>query len=88
MNSGCQPLWNLPERIYNPRMSEYFKNSDAKSGEYNGLHNGLTSAQMAEPLNSPDANSNKRTKMEKTRGMETPSNVMCTAGGLVSQSRS
>lgn len=61
-----------------PRMSEYFV-PDANTGGYNGLRNGLTSAQMAEPLNSPDANSNKGPRWKKPEGMETPSNVMCTA---------
>ena len=61
-----------------PRTSEYFVPA-AKNGKYEGLRNGLTAGQMAEALNIPDANSNKGPRWKKPEGMETSSNVMCTA---------
>lgn len=60
-----------------PRMPIYFR--PAANGGYNGLRNGLTVAQLGEPLSSNDANSNKGERWSSTTGLETPNNVMCTA---------
>ena len=62
-----------------PRMGIYF--SEAAEGGYNGLRNGLTSADMAEPKNKATYNSNKGPRWDKTKPgtLETPSNVMATA---------
>jgi len=60
-----------------PRMPIYFR--PAANGGYNGLRNGLTVAQLADPLSSNDANSNKGERWSSSTGLETPSNVMCTA---------
>ena len=61
-----------------PRTGEYFAPA-VKTGKYEGLRNGLTAGQMAEALNIPDANSSKGPRWKKPEGMETPSNIMCTA---------
>jgi hypothetical protein len=58
-------------------MGIYFR--PAENGGYNGLRNGLTVAQLGDPLSSNDANSNKGERWSSTTGLETPSNVMCTA---------
>lgn len=60
-----------------PRMGIYFR--PAANGGYHGLRNGLSVAQLGEPLASNDANSNKGERWSSTTGLETPSNVMCTA---------
>lgn len=60
-----------------PRMEVYFR--PAANGGYHGLRNGLSVAQLGEPLSSNDANSNKGERWSSTTGLETPSNVMCTA---------
>jgi len=62
-----------------PRMGIYF--SEAADGGYNGLRNGLTSADMAEDLNKANYNSNKGPRWDKSKEgtMETPSNIMATA---------
>lgn len=60
-----------------PRMEIYFR--PAANGGYHGLRNGLSVAQLGEPLSSNDANSNKGERWSSTTGLETPSNVMCTA---------
>ncbi len=61
-----------------PRMPIYFMKS-VKTGDYEGLRNGLTQAAMAEPLNSADANSHHGERWSSSTGLETPSNVMATA---------
>ncbi|MEK6781171.1 MAG: SusD/RagB family nutrient-binding outer membrane lipoprotein [Bacteroidota bacterium] len=61
-----------------PRMPVYFLPA-ATTGDYEGLRNGLTSAQMAEPLNSAAANSHHGERWSSSTGLETPSNVMATA---------
>jgi hypothetical protein len=61
-----------------PRMPIYFLPS-VNTGDYEGLRNGLTSADMAVPLNTPDANSHHGSRWSSTTGLETPSNVMATA---------
>lgn len=61
-----------------PRMPVYFLPS-VVTGDYEGLRNGLTSAQMAEPLNKADANSHHGARWSSTTGLETPSNVMASA---------
>jgi hypothetical protein len=63
-----------------PRISEYFSPS-AGTGDYEGLRNGLSSADMAVDLNKADNNSNKGPRWDKSKPgtMETPSNVMATA---------
>jgi hypothetical protein len=61
-----------------PRMPIYFLPSVA-TDDYEGLRNGLTSADMAVPLNKPDANSHHGDRWSSTEGLETPSNVMATA---------
>ena len=49
------------------------------TGDYEGLRNGLTSADMAAPLNKADANSHHGDRWNSAAGLETPSNVMATA---------
>ncbi len=69
-----------------PRMEEYFVPS-ARDGEYNGLRNGLTSAQLtdASGLNDADYNSQQGPRWSPpavggtASYLETPQNVMCTA---------
>ncbi len=61
-----------------PRTPIYFLPA-VTTGKYEGLRNGLTAGQMAEPLNVPDANSHHGARWSSTTGLETPSNVMCTA---------
>jgi hypothetical protein len=61
-----------------PRMPIYFLPSVA-TGDYEGLRNGLTSADMAAPLNKADANSHHGDRWNSVTGLETPSNVMATA---------
>jgi hypothetical protein len=61
-----------------PRMPIYFLPAKT-TGDYEGLRNGLTSADMAAPLNVPDANSHHGARWSSTEGLETPSNVMATA---------
>jgi hypothetical protein len=62
-----------------PRMGVYF--SPTAAGEYHGLRNGLSSADMAVTLNKAENNSNKGPRWDKSKPgtMETPSNVMATA---------
>jgi hypothetical protein len=60
-----------------PRMEIYFR--PAANGGYHGLRNGLTVSQLADPLSSNDANSNKGERWSSTTGLATPSNVMATA---------
>ena len=60
-----------------PRMGIYFR--PAKNGGYNGLRNGLSVAQLGDPLSSNDANSNKGERWSSTTGLTTPTNVMCVA---------
>jgi len=60
-----------------PRMGIYFR--PAANGGYHGLRNGLTVAQLADPLSSNDANSNKGERWSSTTGLATPTNVMATA---------
>lgn len=61
-----------------PRMPIYFLPAKT-TGDYEGLRNGLTSADMAVALNTPDANSHHGERWSSTTGLETPSNVMATA---------
>ena len=61
-----------------PRMPIYFLPAKT-TGDYEGLRNGLTSADMAAPLNKPDANSHHGDRWNSVLGLETPSNVMATA---------
>jgi len=62
-----------------PRIGIYFKPSK-NTGDYEGMRNGLTSAQMAEPLNKADANSRHGDRWnDGPSGLETPSNVMASA---------
>ena len=61
-----------------PRMPIYFLPA-VTTGDYEGLRNGLTSADMALALNKPDANSHHGERWSSTTGLETPSNVMATA---------
>ena len=61
-----------------PRMPIYFLPA-VTTGNYEGLRNGLSSADMAAPLNKPDANSHHGARWSSTTGLETPSNVMATA---------
>ena len=61
-----------------PRMPIYFLPAKT-TGDYEGLRNGLTSADMAAPLNKADANSHHGDRWNSTAGLETPSNVMATA---------
>jgi hypothetical protein len=61
-----------------PRMPIYFLPAKT-TGDYEGLRNGLTSADMAVALNTPDANSHHGARWSSTDGLETPSNVMATA---------
>jgi hypothetical protein len=61
-----------------PRMPIYFLPA-VTTGNYEGLRNGLSSADMAAPLNKPDANSHHGARWSSTDGLETPSNVMATA---------
>ncbi len=61
-----------------PRMPIYFLPA-VTTGDYEGLRNGLTSADMAAPLNKADANSHHGERWSSTTGLETPSNVMATA---------
>lgn len=61
-----------------PRTPIYFLPS-VKTGKYEGLRNGLTAAQMADPLNNYDNNSHHGARWSSSSGLETPSNVMCTA---------
>jgi hypothetical protein len=61
-----------------PRMPIYFLPA-VTTGDYEGLRNGLSSADMAAPLNKPDANSHHGARWSSTDGLETPSNVMATA---------
>ena len=61
-----------------PRMPIYFLPA-VTTGDYEGLRNGLTSADMAVALNKPDANSHHGARWSSTTGLETPSNVMATA---------
>jgi hypothetical protein len=58
-------------------MPIYFR--PAATGGYHGLRNGLSVAQQGQALSSNDANSNKGERWSSTTGLETPSNVMCTA---------
>lgn len=60
-----------------PRIGIYFR--PAANGGYHGLRNGLSVAQLADPLSSNDANSDKGLRWSSTTGLETPSNVMCAA---------
>ena len=61
-----------------PRMPIYFLPAKT-TGDYEGLRNGLTSADMAAPLNKADANSHHGDRWNSVTGLETPSNVMATA---------
>jgi hypothetical protein len=61
-----------------PRMPIYFLPAKT-TGNYEGLRNGLTSADMAAPLNKADANSHHGDRWNSNTGLETPSNVMATA---------
>ena len=61
-----------------PRMPIYFLPAKT-TGDYEGLRNGLTSADMAAPLNKADANSHHGDRWNSVAGLETPSNVMATA---------
>ena len=61
-----------------PRMPIYFLPSKT-TGDYEGLRNGLTSADMAAPLNKADANSHHGDRWNSVTGLETSSNVMATA---------
>jgi hypothetical protein len=61
-----------------PRMPIYFLPA-VTTGDYEGLRNGLTSADMAAPLNKADANSHHGDRWNSITGLETPSNVMATA---------
>lgn len=63
-----------------PRIGKYFTPA-AGTGNYDGLRNGLSSGDMALPLNSATNNSNKGPRWDKSLAgtMETPSNVMATA---------
>jgi hypothetical protein len=61
-----------------PRMPIYFLPAKT-TGDYEGLRNGLTSADMAAPLNKADANSHHGDRWSSTLGLGTPSNVMATA---------
>jgi hypothetical protein len=61
-----------------PRMPVYFLPA-VTTGDYEGLRNGLTSADMAAPLNKADANSHHGDRWNSVTGLETPSNVMATA---------
>jgi Susd and RagB outer membrane lipoprotein len=61
-----------------PRMPIYFLPSKT-TGDYEGLRNGLTSADMAAPLNKADANSHHGDRWNSITGLETSSNVMATA---------
>lgn len=61
-----------------PRIGIFFSKA-VTTGDYEGLRNGLTSADMAAPLNKADANSNKGVRWSAVTGLETPSNVMATA---------
>lgn len=61
-----------------PRMPIYFLPA-VTTGDYEGLRNGLTSADMAVPLNTAAANSHHGERWSSTTGLETPSNVMATA---------
>ena len=71
-----------------PRMGIYFRPTaksveanptDEDLWEYHGLRNGLSVEQLGAALSSNDANSNKGERWSSTTGLETPSNVMCTA---------
>jgi hypothetical protein len=61
-----------------PRMPIYFLPAKT-TGDYEGLRNGLTSGDMAAPLNKADANSHHGDRWNSVTGLETPSNVMATA---------
>jgi hypothetical protein len=61
-----------------PRMPIYFLPA-VTTGDYEGLRNGLTSADMAAPLNKAEANSHHGDRWNSITGLETPSNVMATA---------
>lgn len=61
-----------------PRMPIYFLPATT-TDDYEGLRNGLTSADMAVALNRPEANSHHGDRWSSTTGLETPSNVMATA---------
>jgi Susd and RagB outer membrane lipoprotein len=63
-----------------PRMGIFFSPA-AGTGDYDGLRNGLSSGDMALPLNLAANNSNKGPRWDKSLAgtMETPSNVMATA---------
>ena len=65
-----------------PRIGEYFSKA-AGTNDYDGLRNGLNSADMALPLNSAANNSNKGPRWDKSKPgtMETPSNVMASSEG-------
>ncbi len=65
-----------------PRIAEYFTKATGTNA-YDGLRNGLNSADMALPLNSAANNSNKGPRWDKSKAgtMETPSNVMASAEG-------
>jgi hypothetical protein len=64
-----------------PRLPEYFSPVAGTTDQYHGLRNGLTSGDMALPLNLAANNSNKGPRWDKSLAgtMETPSNVMATA---------
>jgi len=61
-----------------PRMPIYFLPAKT-TGNYEGLRNGLTSGDMAAPLNKADANSHHGDRWNSNSGLETPSNIMATA---------
>jgi hypothetical protein len=67
-----------------PRMPEYFLPA-AKTGTYEGLRNGLTSTQLTESINKPDANSHVGARWASpgfkgnANYLSTPQNVMCAA---------
>lgn len=63
-----------------PRIGVYYSPA-AGTNNYDGLRNGLTSADMALPLNLAANNSNKGPRWDKSKAgtLSTPSNVMATA---------
>ena len=63
-----------------PRIGVYYSPA-AGTSNYDGLRNGLTSADMALPLNLAKNNSNKGPRWDKSKAgtLSTPSNVMATA---------
>ena len=62
-----------------PRLSVFFDPSTT-TGDYEGLRNGLTSAQLADPKNTYKYNSRDNTqRWSQATGLDNPQNVMATA---------